>query len=269
MEEDRPLHDAHEAPDNREPLPTMTTRTADKGDARSSISGPLVVGVVLIISLLVAGLFLPPISLGQRLGLGGREQDVVEGAAADSETPVEGMALYLQDSSAEVDIAAVTPSDFAEDEDTASMAAELPETVDVKSDVFLINFAGEPPLGRIAVDVPGDASTKETLDLYGWDGAAWAFIPLESTEGGQWESVTVTAPQAVALMQTAAPHEAVIAAEVLPTQKLPAPVLPFLNEVVAGTLTLSEDGSRLFVTVRIEGERLPEPIDHVLVYDRA
>lgn len=243
MEEDRPLNDTQEAPDNREPLPTMTMRTPDNGDAKRSISSIMIVGVVLIISLLVAGLFLPPVSLAQRLGLAGSDREGVEDPAAASETPVEGLALHLQDSSAEVSINAVTRSDFAADESTAAMAAALPETADVRSSVFLINYEGQAPLARIAIDVPADASATETLDLYGWNGQEWAFIPLESSEAGQWESVSLAAPQAVALMQTAAPDDAVIAAEVRPTEKLPGPVLPYLNEVVAGTLTLAEDGT--------------------------
>lgn len=248
MEDERPLNDLQEAPesretpDNQEPLPTMTTRTSGNGDARSSISGLVIVGVVLIISLLVAGLFLPPISLGQRLGLGGSDEEAVEAASADAETPVEGLALHLQDSSAEVGLSAMTPSDFAGDEDTAAMAAALPESTSLRSNVFLVDFEGEAPLGRFVIDVPGDASARETLDVYGWDGGEWAFIPLASTEAGQWESVTMAVPRAVGLMQTAAAEDVAVGAEVVPGEKLPAPVLPYLNEVIAGTLTLAEDG---------------------------
>jgi uncharacterized protein YraI len=238
MEEERPLNDAGETFENPEPATMITAEQTDNGRAKSSISRLMILGVVLIISLLVAGLFLPPISLAQRLGFG-------DGVAQESESAAEAgdeLTLHLSDESANVDVAVVSAAQLAEDEEMAPLAAAIPGSAELRSEIYLINYEGAAPQGRISIAVPEDAGPQQTLDLYGWDGSTWAFIPLRSTAQDRWESSSGPLPGAVALMQTAAPQDVAVGAEVLPAQELPAPVLPHLTEVMAGTLTLGADG---------------------------
>lgn len=248
MEEEQTSPDAHES---HEPQNTTSAgETATGGAIGSAFPGPIVVGVVLVFSLIVAGLFLPPISLGQRLGLGGEETaaEVDDGpVTADAGTTTAGesaIALHLQGAPAGVDLAAVTPDALADDAETAAMAESLPANAAITGDVYLVTYEGEAPTGAISATLPENVETAALIDLYGWNGDVWTFVPTHTEgDGTTLISDAVPAPQAIALMQTGAPEQASVGAEVLPTQSLPAAVLPTLTEVTAGTLTLLEDGT--------------------------
>ncbi|MFQ5435436.1 MAG: SH3 domain-containing protein, partial [Anaerolineae bacterium] len=98
-------------------------------------------------------------------------------------------------------------------------------------------------VGRIALDIPAAAGSAKTLDLYGWDGANWSFVPSEiDSAANQIVSLEGALPQAVAMMQAAAPESPVVGAELLPTQEFAADLLPLFSEVTAGTLTLAGTG---------------------------
>lgn len=236
MEEDRSHIEGGSPFDGSEPtITTMTTNPVT--EARGGISGAMIVGVVLIVSLIIAGLFLPPVSLAQRLGFGAN--NVADDRAAVSE---EEFALRLQDNSASVGLDVVEAAEFASAEATAAMAAALPPGAQVKSKVYLLNYEEPAPAGSVAVAAPADAS-PQTVDLMGWDGSTWKLVPASSTGGAQWETVNGPLPRAIAFVEAGAPSAVAVGAEVLPSQELPAAVLPPLTEVVAGTLTLGPNGA--------------------------
>ncbi len=243
MEEDRSITDAGSTFEN--PEPTTIIKSGGQGGrigegvARRNISGVMIVGIVLIISLFIAGLLLPPISLGQRLGLGADPGP----AARGSEVGENELAIRLQDSSAGVGVTMISASELGAEQATVSMDAALPAGAEFKSNIYLIDVEDEDaaPVGAISVAIPEGESAR-TLDLFGWSGSSWNFIPLQATGGERWESATVPLPQAVALMQTAAPSEVAVAAELLPAHELPTSILPHLTELAAGTLTLGRNG---------------------------
>lgn len=237
MEEDRSTTDTGSSFEGPEPTTIIKSgQPADQGSGRN-VSGIMIVGVVLIVSLLVAGLFLPPISLAQRLGLGSDSGSVATG----SEVSEEELALRLPDGAASVSVGKIAASEVAREESTATMAEALSEAAQFRSDVYLIDYEGDAPVGAIAIAAP-EGGTAQTLDLFGWDGSSWRFIPLRSSGAAQWESASVPLPRAVALVESPAPQEIAIGAEVLPDQELPPAILPALTEVVAGTLALDSDG---------------------------
>ncbi len=208
------------------------------------------VGFLVVLALIVAGLFLPPISLGQRLGLTGSDAAETEAVITPDETPVEtavlppGVALSLADGAANVNITKLAQADFingdAGDQWTAAAAA-VPESLTLSGDVYAVDKAGT--VGKIALDIPAAAGSGKTLDLYGWNGSEWVFLPSEVDSAvGQIVSAEDALPQAVAMMQVAAPAAPVVGAEILPTQELPTDLLPLLSEVTAGTLTLVGNG---------------------------
>jgi hypothetical protein len=49
------------------------------------LSWPMIIGFLVVIALILVGLFLPPISLGTRLGLGGREATTADATAPAQE----------------------------------------------------------------------------------------------------------------------------------------------------------------------------------------
>lgn len=240
MEEERPIYNARENLEDQEPATMSSTGRTTNGEARSTFPGLMIVGVVLVVSLLIAGLFLPPISLGQRLGLGAEETTTEQGA--ESGVIGEALTLDLQDGASAVGGSAVPAADLASDEETAPLAEAAPASTEFRGDVYLLEYEGSAPQGSMSLALPDGVGSAANLDLYGWDGSAWRFIPLRSVEEGRFVSASLPLPRAVALMETSAPESAAIGAELLPTQELPAAVLPHLTEVVAGTLTLTENG---------------------------
>ena len=254
------MEEEQTSPDAPESLETEDTNVTAAGEATTSnFPGLLVVGIVLVFSLIVAGLFLPPISLGQRLGLGGEEaaMEADDGpVAADTGTAETGdgaIALHLQEASNGVDLTAVAPDALAADSEMAAMAESLPANAEFRGDVYVVTYEGEAPTGAVSATIPETAETPALIDLYGWNGDAWSFIPTQpEEEGTTLVSAAMPAPRALALMETGAPENAAVGAEVLPTQSLPPAVLPTLTEVTAGTLTLAEDGS-------LEGEAVDVP----------
>ena len=136
--------------------------------------------------MILIGLFLPPISLGERLGFGGSEaaETSAEGTAEtetsetgtfitnveESATLPEGVALALSNGSA--DIAAMNQSDFL----AANATAQPAENLVITGDVYTVSESDSNARGQIALPIPADAAELSALDLYGWDGSAWSFI---------------------------------------------------------------------------------------------
>lgn len=218
---------------------TMATYNGNGGTQRSR-KRLIAIGIVIVASLLVAGLLLPPISLAQRLARSSQpEAEVVEVPEA---TTAAGMTLDVAGGTL-VNVAAVSASDLAADERTAAMAAALPAGATLESDLYLLEPAeGAPAEGSVILDVPAAAGEMETLDIYGWDGAGWRFMPVDAANGAALRSAPAALPQAVGLVRLAPPERAVLGAELLPGQDLPAVLLPELAEVTVGTLTLQENG---------------------------
>ncbi len=197
----------------------------------------IVVGALLVVVLIIAGLFLPPISLGQRLGFGGNSGEEMAAETAVSEQPaIAGEAALTVDSgNAGISVAA----------DSAAASA-IPANNTLKGSIYAINYEGDAPSGSVALTIPADAGPIQTLDLYGWDGSAWRFMPSQIDAASQQiVSNKGPLPQAVAMMQAGTVDTPAIGAELLPAQEFPVDILPQLTEVTAGTLTLVGSGELL------------------------
>lgn len=215
--------------------------TNGNGGTQSSAKRLIAVGLVLIVSLLIAGLVLPPISLIERLaGNNGEEEAIAEAPEA---AVAEGLTV-LAPGGERVNAIALSPEEVVTDERAASMSAAVPTGTTLVGDVYLLEPAGDAPVeGAVTVSVPETAGDLRTLDLVGWEGSAWRFLPLAISNGASLTSAPGELPQAVALARVAPPEEPVVGAELLPTQELPDVLVPALSEVTVGTLTLQEDGS--------------------------
>ncbi len=230
------------------------TEESNKGNSNNRHTALIVGGMVLVLLLIVTGLFLPPISLGQRLGLGG---DGTESAGESSDT--EAIALTLDESARGVKTETVSQEAFLSGDagdDWLTAAGAIPTNLTLASDVYAISYKNEQPVGSARILIPASAQPYQTLDLFGWDGQAWNFVPsVVDASGSSLDSAEGPLPQALALMQTAKPQEVAIGAELLPGQELPAAVFPYLTEVSAGTLTLAQEGRLLgdIVTVPTGG----------------
>lgn len=246
--------DALIPPSEEEPtlLRSKTEYQGDTGIKRPP--GLIIAGFVVVVALIVAGLFLPPISLGQRLGLGGGSDAAAgETTALAAETTgvstnnlsVPGeITLSVAEETTGVHVSSVALADFlnSTDETWVPAVAAIPDSRTLSSNVYVID-AEDAAAGQAMLAIPADVDAPEMLDLFGWNGAAWTFMPSQiDATGQQIISVEQPLPRVVALMAIAEPGAPLIGAEVLPAQELPQDVLPVLSEVTVGTLTLVDDG---------------------------
>lgn len=212
------------------------------------LSWPIIAGFVVVIALIILGLFLPPISLGTRLGLGGDGRETAgvtpEATAATASELPDGVALTTSDGAA-VGVSRVAAADLATVAGgaLAGAAAALPAE-SVVGDAYVLDFSGDAPSGQIAVPLPSGLTEIEDVDLRGWDGAAWSHVPGQiDAAGGQAVASEGTLPRALVFVRSAPPAQPVISAEFAPDAAVPEEVASLLGEVSVGALTLGENGS--------------------------
>jgi hypothetical protein len=250
--EDR--EDMNMDPVNEEPTLNEIQRDENGGSKRPS--GLIIGGVVVVALLIIIGLFLPPISLGERLGLGGGDEEAMtattdgeEMAAGDSSLSVPGEITLTVADGSPVTVNATTIEEFIQTNANAAM----PEGTAVQGNIYAISYEGTTPTGQAALTIP-ESVAAETLDLYGWNGESWGFIPsqvdtaeqqIESTEG-------LALPQAYALVVLGESEYPEIGTAVDPGQELAPELLPLLTKVTVNGLTLADGGA-------LEGETQPLP----------
>lgn len=267
VDEERPLQQTHSGLNpSSEEYPTLVRGEKAINDNSVPRSGmpPVVMigGVILVVGLFIAALFLPPFSIAERLssrgGDGAEIEQVAEMVPAGNVLAVGAASLRLSKPAQAVQIGSLAQADFAADTEWATAAAAIPTHLVPEGDVYTISYSGDRAEGSVtlALDAALPENEVATRDLYGWFGSRWRFIPSQA-DGQQLVSADSVLPHAFALMQTTHAGEPVVVAELLPTQTLPTAVLPLLTEVVAGTLTLGPDGQLLgeVVTVPTGGYR--------------
>ena len=198
-------------------------------------SWPLIAGFVVVIALILIGLFLPPISLGTRLGLGGdtTEETTTQPTQAPQATAAatlpEGVSLTTAGGSV-VGVTRVAAAELATAANgaLAAAAAALPAGAAV-GDAYVLDYSGDAPTGQVALPLPADVVEVKTVDLYGWDGQAWTHVPSQiDANARQAVAAEGTLPRALVLVRTAAPEQPVISADLQPDAELPADVSPLL-----------------------------------------
>ncbi|MEZ4594599.1 MAG: SH3 domain-containing protein [Chloroflexota bacterium] len=231
MEEERPSED-----------------TPSEMEQQTGRSGLLIGGIVLVVLLIIAGLFLPPISLGQRLG-GGSSEEETTAESDPTIAPTEAETAVASNPSipGEVDVvvgdtsAVVNVSSLSESEAAAELGA-FPANSTVRGNVYKVEHGANALSGKVAINVPAGTAV-EMVDLYGWNGGSWAFIPSQiDVETRQIVSPEHNLYQAFALVEPGEPEHVIVGAELLPLQVLADPAIASLTELSAGTLTLVGTG---------------------------
>jgi spore germination protein YaaH len=213
----------------------------------TTIAGLIIYGLIVV--LLVAGLFLPPISLGERL------------LAWDYTrvTPQEGAVITLEDgaqlsilpegvsSRSRVKFSIVPRSNFLEGSAGADLltgAENIPPWLVMKSPFYRIQFKGQEPPSRLVVSVPlpGDADPLRTVDLYSWNGEAWIWLPHFIPPGDTFiESSPNYLPQSVVVMQTK-PLQPSVSADLAQAGTVPDQARDVVVEINSQGLYLDANG---------------------------
>ncbi|MBE2221775.1 MAG: hypothetical protein IAF02_09555 [Anaerolineae bacterium] len=238
-------------PENEEPTLNEIQREDSGGSKRPS--GLIIGGIVLVALLIIVGLFLPPISLGERLGFGGDDTaETTEGNETDAvgSLAIPGeITLTLVDGSGTASVSATSLEEFIQ----ANANAAMPAGTAVQGNVYPVTYEGTAPVGQAELTIPAGAA-PETIDLYGWNGESWGFIPSQIDAATQLlkSPKDVALPQAYALVVLAAPEYPEVGTVVNPEQELVPELLPLLTKVTVNGLMLADDGT-------LEGEPQPLP----------
>lgn len=175
----------------------------------------------LVMGLIVIGLFLPPISLGDRLF--GEQYAMLNATSNATQTDDGSMKLIVNptDPGREFGVRfdTVGLNEFlsgTQSVDWANTArASAPPYLALQSAVYTIETTGTAPTQTtLEVALPGSAS-PDVLDLYGWyaGSAQWRFIPSQVNSAGSLTARVRTVPDGVALFQ-ASPLDPVVVATV-------------------------------------------------------
>jgi hypothetical protein len=241
-EETNPSQETNFQPSGEEP--NLTEIQREEGSSPKKPSGLLIGGGILVALLIIAGLFLPPISLGERLGGGQAETAVTpttEPATADTgnlSIPGE-ITLILSQGAANVSVSGVSLDEFLQ----AQANAAMPDYASVQGNIYTVSYEGEAPEGQANLGIPAGAPA-ESMDLYGWDGSQWRFIPSQVDNGNrQIVSDSGRLPQAYALVVFTAVPSPDMAVSLMSDQELPVELLPVMTTAILGKLSLAEDGA--------------------------
>lgn len=240
------MEEEHASFETEESLYTPEEEPAPEDDNRSAESSPkLIFAVVggLALVLIVAGLFLPPISLAQRLGLTGSEATAIASDPTSAPTteiiennPAIPGEFEVRANDTAVNVTAVPPAQRA-----AAGIGELPVNIVALGNLYTL-AADEGVAGQVAITLPAGAEAH-TTDLYGWDGESWRFVANEvDSAANQVVSKPGNLFKAYALAQPGAATAYRLSAEVQPGYTLVPELLERLSAVHAGALLLAGNG---------------------------
>lgn len=198
------------------PTPAAGTNTVPpQGPSRREGSGAgcWIVGTLtafVVFVLVIVGLFLPPISLYERLF---GAQYVPLTAAGDSITTTD-QSFRLVAAAPSNDFAAnlnsVSLRDFVSDDGTSvewipEARNAVPFYLALQSPVYTVDARGHVPDAlNYSVQIPANAPDRDLIDLYGWraDTQAWEFVPAQAVEN-HLEATTDTLYEHIAIFQAA------------------------------------------------------------------
>ncbi len=221
--------------------------TPESGASNGRSRTPLIIGGIVILALVLVGLSLPPISIWDRFGSDSADSgEEIPQLAATAEAPEttdagsESAATNAQSIPGEVTLAVTDGSANVASVSAADYAAtsNLPSNVAAVGNVYTVDGSGN---GRAALAIPAGEDTRY-LDMYGYDGSAWNFVPSSvNATTGEMISEEGPLPQAFVIAKANGASGQTVASELLPTQELPAEVTAVLTELSLGTLTLALD----------------------------
>ncbi len=244
----------------------------DAGRAKTTLRGDRnaqMVNLVLIPVLVIAAFLLPPISLTERVAdigftaIGGEVWSVEDFDGTQLSVVKNSLVESLK-----LKLSCVPRLNFLDGSagkkliPAAEVLSTSPDLV-VKSPLYRVQSRGEATAAAtMRIPIPNDAEPHDTLDVYGWDGQNWVWLPnqvisSEEVIVAQMDSVPETLY--VAVMQTRAPVP-LVAAELPAATALPAKAAQTLSEINPVGLYLGEEGE-LFM----RATALLKPSDNYLV----
>jgi len=207
------------------------------------------VNILIIVLLVVLVLVTPPISLGDRLSeigytrLSDRGGTLIASDKAELHIPAGTIRGSLPLKVEVIPQADVQRGAVAQSYQAAAQA--IPASLQLKSPFYAIDCKGQAPTrSTLVIPIPNGIEPEQLtqVDLYGWDGKAWQWLPTTPyLQDDELIAQTFSLPQIVAVMQTS-PQRVVVSAR-----------LPVDNTVDKGAEVVVHEVNPLGLMVDKEG----------------
>jgi hypothetical protein len=142
-------------------------------------------------------------------------------------------------------VGAISAGEFsarAADTEVGPAIERLPTRYSLQSGIYQFKTDGPPPKA-VLLTIPVQAEALDLVDLYGWDGTDWKWLPSRTNpDTAHLTAEMNTLPALVALMK-AEPNLPVVTAQLPPETKLPAEVEGALSELLLTGFDLQPDGT--------------------------
>ena len=234
--------------------------------ARSFLSGRVWIVGALSGVLLIILLFVPPISLGQRLGAIGGGYTTLDNQTPSVEHP-DGLRVTRTDTNGarvRIKLASIPRADFVVGSVSEALEAAvttMPDYLVSKSPYYTLDIRADGPVpGVMTVMIPNEAEPWEMLDLYAWDGSAWRWLPTQLDREAETLVSSVDAlPESVIVLQSQTSGRRVAAeTEVWPVEGLdgiaaevgiPGLLIGTMGGTTGQVGALSSDGEGTYATL--------------------
>ena len=207
---------------------------------------------LVMLVLVLAALFLPPISLGRYFV--SDSFSLIDKQAWSVADPDGAELMVLpaglpDETSLQVELTGIPRADFlsgAAGEEYQSLVQALPSYLLMKSPLYQIRLGGAAPtMATLRLPIPNDAEPLRTLDVYAWSGEKWYRLGGSVREAQDDILIRLDyLPQAVAVMQTQE-MEPVLSVSLSDALPLPEKQLDALTEIYPDGGLVAEDGSIL------------------------
>jgi spore germination protein YaaH len=205
--------------------------------AIKSRPGNIIIKFVLVPLIILGVLFLPPISLADRLLAMGHEPIDADGGTVQA---ADGAQITFLPAGMRgpiwVKVEAVDRNLFSNEtanSDLVAAAKRLPADLTLMSPLYLIQHRGEnsPQAVIFTIPIPYDVESYQTLDFYTWNGGTWEWqsnrkLPAKEMVEAELDFL----PEAVAVMATS-PRQPEVAADIHAKGGLPADTPETLTEI--------------------------------------
>ena len=205
--------------------------------AIKSRPGNIIIKFVLVPLIILGVLFLPPISLADRLLAMGHEPIDADGGTVQA---ADGAQITFLPAGMRgpiwVKVETVDRNSFSNEtanSDLVAAAKSLPADLTLMSPLYLIQLRGEnsPQAVVFTIPIPDDVESYQTLDFYTWNDGAWEWQSNRKLTAKEMvEAELDFLPEAVAVMATS-PRQPEVAADINAKGGLPADTPETLTEI--------------------------------------
>jgi spore germination protein YaaH len=219
--------------------------------------GNIIIKFLVIPTIILAVLFLPPISLNDRLltigyqpiGAAGARVQTSDGALVTFSCTCTGERAWVR-------VEAVNPTTLPNETGSDSLQVatkELPDGLALVGPLYHIQARGQGSVGpvKFAVPIPDTLRSTQNLDLYAWDGQSWGWLPSRIIgDKTVIEAEVDSVPDAVAVLESSARAPA-ISVDLEPDASLPAKATEIVAAINLPGFEVDSDGKILGETATI------------------